>query len=223
MRIFSGKGDVYKTFHRGPGYLQIVQKRCGVAHSCLSTLVIIHCSKHVLMHVCPFTDAEDWPTREVPTDTTDTTTDVPTDTTDTTTDADDGSGKTGNDDVQTEVETAATAVKPTSSTVYIVVCIVLAGVLVMAAAGYVLLNRKHKYTVPQRLSHLTRQAPRQTELTAHDHDPSVSTAGSQYDRYQPRSAAGRPTLEHADSRISTTTNTSWLELSVSAAQTTNVL
>ena len=39
-RQFSEKGDVRQNFPRGPGYLEIVQKRCGVAHSCLSTLDI---------------------------------------------------------------------------------------------------------------------------------------------------------------------------------------
>ena len=34
------KGDVDKTFRHGPGYLQVVQQRWGVAHSCLPTLGI---------------------------------------------------------------------------------------------------------------------------------------------------------------------------------------
>ena len=40
MRVSLKKGDVNKKFRRGRGYLQIVQERSGVAHSCLSTLVI---------------------------------------------------------------------------------------------------------------------------------------------------------------------------------------
>ena len=39
MRTFvKKKGDLNKKFRRGRGYLQIVQERCGVVHSCLSTL-----------------------------------------------------------------------------------------------------------------------------------------------------------------------------------------
>ena len=38
VRVSLKKGDVNKKFRRGRGYLQIVQKRSGVAHSCLSTL-----------------------------------------------------------------------------------------------------------------------------------------------------------------------------------------
>ena len=38
--FFLKKGDVNKKFRHGQGYLQIVQKRSGVAHSCLSALDI---------------------------------------------------------------------------------------------------------------------------------------------------------------------------------------
>ena len=38
MRVSLKKGDVNKKFRRGRGYLQIVQERSEVAHSCLSTL-----------------------------------------------------------------------------------------------------------------------------------------------------------------------------------------
>ena len=38
VRVSLKKGDVNKKFRRGRGYLQIVQERSGVAHSCLSTL-----------------------------------------------------------------------------------------------------------------------------------------------------------------------------------------
>ena len=38
MHVSLKKGDVNKKFLRGRGYLQIVQERSGVAHSCLSTL-----------------------------------------------------------------------------------------------------------------------------------------------------------------------------------------
>ena len=38
MRVLLKKGDVNKKFRRRRRYLQIVQKRSGVAHSCLSTL-----------------------------------------------------------------------------------------------------------------------------------------------------------------------------------------
>ena len=40
VRVSLKKGDVNKKFRRGRGYLQIVQERSGVAHSCLSTLGI---------------------------------------------------------------------------------------------------------------------------------------------------------------------------------------
>ena len=41
VRVSLKKGDVNKKFRHGRGYLQIVQERSGVAHSCLSTLATI--------------------------------------------------------------------------------------------------------------------------------------------------------------------------------------
>ena len=51
-RFSEKKGDVNKTFRRGRRYLEIVQERSGVAHSCLSTLGIID---HAYICTCTHT------------------------------------------------------------------------------------------------------------------------------------------------------------------------